>query len=194
MEKPPLMVSNEPVLLRRLQRYFLNATRDLAAKGARDWSDPISENIRRINTRLSCDECGCSPSQRVQQAADDEDQEAYLSGEYGILCFETEAAGALNDFPCIVFSGISNYSDSHKSDQWQGYAAAAAAGYARQLLIHLPIMMSEALSKSQKRIMRSISGQVKLGPQRRLDQYTGGFVEIQLKKWTILRALVAENN
>jgi nucleoside phosphorylase len=51
-----------------------------------------------------------------------------------VLCFEMEAAGLMNDFRCIVIRGISNYADSHKNDLWQRYAAAAAAGVAKELL------------------------------------------------------------
>lgn len=62
-----------------------------------------------------------------------------LAMEHGLLCFEMEAAGALADFPCIVIRGISDYCDTHKNDQWHGYAAAAAAAYAKQLFFHMPI-------------------------------------------------------
>ena len=50
------------------------------------------------------------------------------------LCFETEAAGLMNDFPCLVIRGICDYCDSHKNDQWQRYAAATAAAYAKELM------------------------------------------------------------
>ncbi|PGG95107.1 hypothetical protein AJ79_10258, partial [Helicocarpus griseus UAMH5409] len=50
------------------------------------------------------------------------------------LCFETEAAGLVNDFPCLVIRGICDYSDTHKNDRWQRYAAATAAAYAKELL------------------------------------------------------------
>ncbi|OJJ85924.1 uncharacterized protein ASPGLDRAFT_65124 [Aspergillus glaucus CBS 516.65] len=53
------------------------------------------------------------------------------------LCFEMEAAGLMMDFPCIVIRGICDYSDSHKNKQWQGYAALAAASYAKELLGNL---------------------------------------------------------
>lgn len=111
---------------------------------------------------VSCDECGCDLSQQVQRATNAEDDELYvvvhrgtiasgelmvkdailrdqLARENSLLCFEMEAAGALADFPCIVIRGISDYCDSHKNDQWHGYAAAAAAAYARQLFVHMPI-------------------------------------------------------
>ena len=62
----------------------------------------------------------------------------HLIKEYDILCFEMEAAGLMNDFPCVVIRGICNYSDSHKNDVWQGYAAATAASYAKELLGIIP--------------------------------------------------------
>ncbi|KAK9850852.1 hypothetical protein MYU51_011447 [Penicillium brevicompactum] len=62
-----------------------------------------------------------------------------LAQEHGVLCFEMEAAGVLTDLPCMVIRGISDYCDSHKNDEWHGYAAVTAAAYARQLFFHLPI-------------------------------------------------------
>ncbi|KAF5694077.1 Trp-Asp repeat-containing protein [Fusarium denticulatum] len=50
------------------------------------------------------------------------------------LCVEMEAAGLVNKFPCLVIRGICNYADSHKNDQWQGYAAFTAAAFAVELL------------------------------------------------------------
>ncbi|KAL7972114.1 hypothetical protein HDV63DRAFT_402762 [Trichoderma sp. SZMC 28014] len=57
-----------------------------------------------------------------------------LSTEKDVLCFEMEAAGLMNNFPCLVIRGICDYSDSHKSKEWQGYAAMTAAAYAKDLL------------------------------------------------------------
>jgi hypothetical protein len=45
-----------------------------------------------------------------------------------------EAAGLMDNFPCLVIRGICDYADSHKNKQWQGYAAATAAAYAKELL------------------------------------------------------------
>jgi nucleoside phosphorylase len=53
------------------------------------------------------------------------------------LCFEMEAAGLMDVFPCLVIRGICDYSDSHKSDRWQGFAARAAAAYAREVLLNM---------------------------------------------------------
>ena len=57
-----------------------------------------------------------------------------LAREKGMLCFEMEAAGLMNHFKCLVIRGISDYSDSHKNKEWQGYAAMAAAAYAKDIL------------------------------------------------------------
>lgn len=61
-----------------------------------------------------------------------------LSAEKGILCFEMEAAGLMNHFPCLVIRGICDYSDTHQNREWQGYAAMAAAAYAKDLLLKIP--------------------------------------------------------
>jgi ankyrin repeat protein len=54
------------------------------------------------------------------------------------LCFEMEAAGMMDNLQCLPIRGICDYSDSHKNKDWQDYAAATAAAYARELLEGLP--------------------------------------------------------
>lgn len=75
---------------------------------------------------------------------------------HGVLCFEMEAAGLMNHFPCLVIRGICDYSDTHKNKDWQGYAAMTAAAYAKDLLariiptkIEAEKKLSETLSSSQ---------------------------------------------
>ncbi|KFA56361.1 hypothetical protein S40293_09448 [Stachybotrys chartarum IBT 40293] len=67
-----------------------------------------------------------------------------LSTEKDVLCFEMEAAGLSNHFPCVVIRGICDYSDSHKNLEWQGYAAMVAAAYAKELLLQIPPNKVEA--------------------------------------------------
>jgi nucleoside phosphorylase len=67
-----------------------------------------------------------------------------LAAEKDALCFEMEAAGLMNYFPCLVIRGICDYSDSHKNKEWQGYAAMAAAAYAKDLLCRIPPNKVEA--------------------------------------------------
>jgi nucleoside phosphorylase len=120
---------------------------------------------------LSCEEAGCDTEQSIKRIIDEEeDDDTFvvvhrgtiasgelvikdakkrddLAKEYGVLCFEMEAAGALTDFPCMTIRGISDYCDSHKNDMWHGYAAAAAAAYARQLFFYMPIELAQGLAK-----------------------------------------------
>lgn len=56
----------------------------------------------------------------------------------GVLCFEMEAAGLMNGFPCLIVRGICDYCDTHKNKSWQPYAAAAAAAYVKDLLSVIP--------------------------------------------------------
>ncbi|RYP62353.1 hypothetical protein DL771_009766 [Monosporascus sp. 5C6A] len=51
-----------------------------------------------------------------------------------VLCVEMEAAGFINNFPCIVIRGICDYADSHKNKDWQEHVAAVAAAFAKELL------------------------------------------------------------
>jgi len=63
-----------------------------------------------------------------------------LRQERGIICFEMEAAGLMDAFPCLVIRGICDYSDTHKNKGWQPYAAATAAAYAKELLGVMPFV------------------------------------------------------
>ena len=62
-----------------------------------------------------------------------------VSKEFGgVLCFEMEAAGLMNSFPCLVIRGICDYADSHKNKTWQAYAASTAAACAKEILSVIP--------------------------------------------------------
>jgi nucleoside phosphorylase len=76
-----------------------------------------------------------SGNQLMKYAADRDKVSANLGG---VCCFEMEAAGLMNSFPCLVIRGISDYADSHKNSQWQAYAAGTAAAYAKGLLREIP--------------------------------------------------------
>ncbi|KAI7761726.1 hypothetical protein LZL87_013576 [Fusarium oxysporum] len=78
-----------------------------------------------------------------------------LAASMDVLCFEMEAAGLMNHFPCLVIRGICDYSDSHKNKEWQGYAAMMAAAYAKDLLRQIPPNKVEA-EKPISEILTSI--------------------------------------
>jgi nucleoside phosphorylase len=57
--------------------------------------------------------------------------------EQNVLCFEMEAAGLMDNYPCMVIRGISDYADSHKTKEWQDYAAIVAAAYGKEFLSYI---------------------------------------------------------
>ncbi|KAB8213646.1 kinesin light chain [Aspergillus novoparasiticus] len=73
-----------------------------------------------------------------QVMRDGVERDKISSGFGGVLCFEMEAAGLMNTFPCLVVRGICDYADSHKNKRWQPYAAGTAAAYAKELLGVIP--------------------------------------------------------
>ncbi|EXA28558.1 hypothetical protein FOVG_19844 [Fusarium oxysporum f. sp. pisi HDV247] len=97
-----------------------------------------------------------------------------LSAEKGVLCFEMEAAGLMNHFPCLVIRGICDYSDSHKNKEWQGFAAMVAAAYAKDLLRQIPPNKVEA----ERRIGEVLSSiGITLNDVRETSNVTRGIVE-----------------
>ncbi|UKZ74466.1 hypothetical protein TrVFT333_002135 [Trichoderma virens FT-333] len=74
-----------------------------------------------------------------------------IARDHDVICFEMEAAGLVDTLPCLVIRGICDYSDSHKNKQWQRYAAATAAAYAKELLIEaIPEIVMEPSSGSDE--------------------------------------------
>ncbi|KKZ68560.1 hypothetical protein EMCG_01008 [[Emmonsia] crescens] len=78
-----------------------------------------------------------------------------LARELNILCFEMEAAGLMDHFPCLVIRGICDYADSHKNKQWQPYAAATAAAYARELLSVISVQETGTLGPAKQIMNRN---------------------------------------
>ncbi|KAI1278658.1 hypothetical protein F5Y07DRAFT_397679 [Xylaria sp. FL0933] len=107
-----------------------------------------------------------------------------LGGE--VLCFEMEAAGLMNNFPCIVIRGICDYADSHKEKTWQEYAAAIAAAFTKELLSCVqpaevkrqqPVQdligqLSNSLENLQRRMVQLASHQQEEECVKRLDWLT----------------------
>ncbi|KAK9847010.1 hypothetical protein MYU51_021175 [Penicillium brevicompactum] len=135
--------------------------------------EPITDRLFRpevIHHQADCAMCAVDPSALVlrSERADYEDNPAIhygliasgnqlmkdalirdrLAAEKEVLCFEMEAAGLINTFPCLVIRGICDYSDTHKNEEWQGYAAMVAAAYAKDLLQRIPLNSIEAVERN----------------------------------------------
>ncbi|KAJ5782529.1 hypothetical protein N7457_004303 [Penicillium paradoxum] len=90
-----------------------------------------------------------------------------LATENDVLCFEMEAAGLMNHFPCLIIRGICDYSDSHKNKEWQGYAAMVAAAYAKDLLCRIipqQVDSEERILKAPPRINRITETTERINP------------------------------
>ncbi|KAL7973660.1 hypothetical protein HDV63DRAFT_413759 [Trichoderma sp. SZMC 28014] len=57
-----------------------------------------------------------------------------LRDKYGFIGLEMEAAGTMDCIPVGVIRGVCDYGDKHKNKDWQPYAAAMAAAYAKAIL------------------------------------------------------------
>jgi nucleoside phosphorylase len=57
-----------------------------------------------------------------------------LRDRYDVIGLEMEAAGTINRIPVGVLRGVCDYGDEHKNKEWQPYAAAMAAAYAKAVL------------------------------------------------------------
>jgi ankyrin repeat protein/nucleoside phosphorylase len=132
-----------------------------------------SETVQR-NPRLSSDPkifYGLIASgDRVLKSAHKRDSIRDKIGD--ILCFEMEACGLVTELPYMVIRGISDYADFHKNDQWQPYAAAVAAGCAKELLSYLHVHTTPAtlpLDSEEDAIAsrRPVGGTVKFTEEQR---------------------------
>ena len=151
----------------------------------RKYGYPGAENDRLYEAEyahkddeLSCDECCDATMPPIIQRPDREPDDDRIVVHYGLiasanqlmkdallrdklirehkmLCFEMEAAGLMTNFPCLVIRGISDYSDSHKNDLWQGYAAATAAAFAKELLNTIPPTQLDATPRIMEAMQNS---------------------------------------
>jgi hypothetical protein len=73
-----------------------------------------------------------------------------LRDKYNFIGLEMEAAGTMNRIPVGVIRGVCDYGDEHKNKEWQPYAAAMAAAYAKAVLYAVPPRTVQALNPEQR--------------------------------------------
>ena len=150
--------------LKRLQ--FLNESRihtfvrhfpKRTFRKPKDWvyqgreNDPMYEMDPGPREDGLCPECEATPNSRFpdpeihhgiiasgNHVMKNEEQRDKLREQLGACCVEMEAFGLMNNFPCLVIRGISDYADGRKNDKWQCYASLTASAYAKELLLELP--------------------------------------------------------
>ncbi|KAK9443575.1 Pfs, NACHT and Ankyrin domain protein [Metarhizium brunneum] len=74
-----------------------------------------------------------------------------IARDIDVICFEMEAAGIVDVIDCLVIRGICDYSDSHKSKEWQDHAAVAAAAYAKGFLTLIPMTEFQSTAMNSSR-------------------------------------------
>nr|RBR01097.1 hypothetical protein FVER53263_10590 [Fusarium verticillioides] len=142
-------------------------------------SDPVCD----IAPTSSCDQLGCDTSRCLQKANREEDglhplihygvfatgdtvmksarDRDHITKKTQALGFEMESVGVWEVFPCVVIKSVSDYADSHKTKDWQPYAAACAASYAKGFLRYWDSnRKEESVSEPEqfrKRIIQSLS-------------------------------------
>lgn len=60
-----------------------------------------------------------------------------LRKKYGFIGLETEAHGVVDVIPVGQIRGVCHYADKYDTHEWYGYAAMAAASYAREVLYRI---------------------------------------------------------
>ncbi|KAL4866461.1 hypothetical protein BDV12DRAFT_199175 [Aspergillus spectabilis] len=102
------------------------------------------------DTRTPCIHYGLIAS--GDQVMKDSKTRDNFAQQHGILCFEMEAAGLVDELPTLVIRGICDYCDSHKQEQWQGYAALTAAAYTKLLLSGMPVCRTDSGSLKRNKV------------------------------------------
>ncbi|KAF5676656.1 hypothetical protein FCIRC_6951 [Fusarium circinatum] len=142
-------------------------------------SDPVCD----VALTSSCEEMGCDTSQCLQRD-NPQGEESYPFVHFGTFAtgdtvmksakdrdmianntqaigFEMESVGVWEVFPCVVIKSVCDYADSHKSKDWQPYAAACAASYTKGFLKYWDSSRDiESVSEPEqfrKRIIKSLS-------------------------------------
>ncbi|KAJ6009169.1 hypothetical protein N7522_004185 [Penicillium canescens] len=150
-------------LVLALYRYLSGSgllTVESSAESAVPTMDHDVHNIRRRSADVRVHYGLIASGNKVIKNAVDRDRlNESLGGN--VLCVETEAAGLMDNFPCIVIRGICDYADAQKNKDWQEYAAAIAAACAKELLEHV-----QSNDVDGERPLKDILGDVNATSQR----------------------------
>ncbi|KAF2220909.1 hypothetical protein BDZ85DRAFT_251468 [Elsinoe ampelina] len=119
----------------------------------------------------------------ANQLMKDAIQRDEFAEQHGIKCFEMEAAGLMNHFPCLVVRGICDYSDTHKNDNWHGYAAMTAAAYTCLLLRRLTPSHVTAQDSIRRQIASADIGKTSTNIERKVDSISRVATTNTLQAW-----------
>jgi nucleoside phosphorylase len=114
-------------------RLFLSSYNHDTSASTCDECDPSKLETRKLRlfTGPAIHYGGIASANTVMKDSTTRDE---IARELDVICFEMEAAGLMDIMPCLPIRGICDYSDSHKTKEYQRYAAATAAAYAYEFL------------------------------------------------------------
>lgn len=112
-----------------------------------------------------------------------------LRDRYRVRAIEMEAGGIQNAAwargrDVMVIRGICDYCDTYKNDNWQGYAAAAAAAFTKAIMLAMPAewFPSQLLNEHNPTEMQ-IDPENRCRTLRGLKQHVGGLLEKNRAIW-----------
>jgi hypothetical protein len=97
-------------------------------------SEEVPRQPRPVDERTKVWYGKIGSGDRLMKNAEKRDELIAQVAPHDILGLEMEAAGVMDVIPVGVIRGVCDYADEHKNKEWQPYAAATAASYAKALL------------------------------------------------------------
>jgi nucleoside phosphorylase len=161
---PPILVSadgsledDEMMSRRPLRKILRNITKQRGYAQPNSGDVLFDQTFHHVNKGDDCSGCEASSEKKVVPRAErelgqlvvhrglilsgsgvvknPEDRDRLRRGHDDAICYEMEAAGIMDEIPCLVVRGICDYADTHKQDGWHHYAAAVAATYTKAVLL-----------------------------------------------------------
>jgi hypothetical protein len=112
-----------------------SSDKDMLYEVADDGSELLVERRQRVQSERTQVWYGSIGSgEKVVKSATRRDE---LRRKHDLIGLEMEATGTMNRIPVGVIRGVCDYADEHKNSEWQPYAAAMAAAYAKAILAQI---------------------------------------------------------
>ena len=134
-------------------------------------TQPVHRELRSSTTRTKIWYGKIGSGDRLIKNADERDR---LRNTFDLIGLEMEAAGTMNSIDVAVIRGVCDYGDAQKNKEWQPYAAAMAAAYARAILYSIP---AETKSKGIAKLEETARNQILVdeGPKKKVEEHHGRF-------------------
>ncbi|KAL2783340.1 NACHT domain-containing protein [Aspergillus keveii] len=107
-----------------------------------------------------------------------------MRDKYNVVGLEMEAAGVLNEIPVGNIRGVCDYGDEQKNKDWQPYAAAMAAAYAKAVLSEIPpkppamsVPLRSEFTDEDRSCLRDLQFTNPEDDRRRIEKTKGEFFE-----------------